>query len=211
MEREFLSEQSQHAIADLRDIRSIMERSTRFLSLSGWSGVWAGCTALVSAGIAWKLIQPYTIYREERPAAGGAALLYPLVLLALLTFAVAFCGAYYFTWRKAHRARQKMWTHPARQLMLQIVIPVAVGGLFCIAFLLQELYQFIVPACLAFYGLALVNGSKYTLGEVRWLGYSELALACIALFVPYYGLGFMAGGFGLLHILYGVVMWNKYG
>ncbi len=208
MEHNTMAEESQHALADIRDIRSIMERSTRFLSLSGWSGIWAGIVALGSAGVAWRMIGRYDVYREVRPA---VAPLFPFLFLAVVAFFVAFCGAYYFTWRKAQASGKKMWTRPARQLMVQIIIPLLVGGMFCLAFLVNGAYAFIAPACLAFYGLALVNGSKYTLGEVRWLGYSELVLSCIALFMPYYGLTFMAAGFGVLHIIYGIVMWNKYG
>ena len=95
--------------------------------------------------------------------------------------------------------------------MMQVAVPVIIGAVFCCSFLYEGLYGYIAPACLAFYGLALINGSKYTLSEVRWLGYSELLLSCVALFVPYYGLVFLAAGFGLLHIIYGIVMRNKYG
>ncbi len=209
MEQQMMAEESLHALADIRDIRSMMERSTRFLSLSGWSGVWAGCTALVSAGIAWQMHLPYFFYRDVRPARWeGVA---PFVLLGAATFLVALVGAYYFTWRKASASGQKMWTRPARELMTQVAIPIIIGGIFCLSFLYEGLYTYLAPACLAFYGLALINGSKYTLTEIRWLGYCELLLGCIALFVPYYGLAFLAAGFGLLHIIYGIVMWNKYG
>jgi hypothetical protein len=193
----------------LQDIRSIMERSSRFLSLSGWSGIWAGCTALGAAVIAYGMLPPWGNYIDYRPSdrqlpVGG------FILLGIVTFLVAFCGAYYFTWRKAKASGQQVWTKASRQLMWQVAVPMAVGGVFCLAFLYYGTMVFIAPACLAFYGLALVSGSKFTLGEIRWLGYCEIALGCIALFVPYYGLAFMAAGFGVLHIVYGAVMWNKY-
>lgn len=203
--------ESLQALNDLRDIRGIMERSTRFLSLSGWSGIWAGCTALVSAAIAWSMDLSYYVRRDAYASNSGFnAIVFRLVLLALLTFIVAFCGAYYFTRRKATAAGQKLWTKSSRLLMWQIAVPMGAGGVFCFAFLYYNTITFIAPACLVFYGLALVNGSKYTLGEIRWLGYSEIILGCIALFIPFYGLAFMATGFGVLHILYGIIMWNKY-
>ena len=203
--------QAEESLQALHDIRGIMERSTRFLSLSGWSGVWAGCTALAGAAIAWSMHLPYAVHREGLGSqAGFDAIVFRLVPLAILTFIVAFCGAYYFTWRKAKVAGQKVWTRAARQLMWQIAVPMGAGGIFCLAFLYYDTIFFIAPACLTFYGIALVNGSKYTLGEVRWLGYCEILLGCISLFVPYYGLAFMACGFGMLHILYGAIMWNKY-
>jgi hypothetical protein len=73
-----------------------------------------------------------------------------------------------------------------------------------------EYYVLIPPACLIFYGLALVNASKYTLGEVRYLGYGQLILGVINIWLPEYGLYFWAAGFGVLHIVYGLVMWYRY-
>lgn len=209
MQAKPFAQESLQALNDLRDIRGIMERSTRFLSLSGWSGIWAGATALLSAFLVWKLDLVYYFHREPL-APGLSGTVFRLLLLGAVTFAVAFAGAFYFTWRKARASGQRIWTSSSRALMLQVAIPMLAGGLFCAACLYYGNAIFITPSCLVFYGLALVSGSKYTLGEVRWLGYSEVILGCIALFVPNYGLGFMAAGFGLLHILYGIIMWNKY-
>ena len=203
------AQESLQALNDLRDIRGIMERSTRFLSLSGWSGIWAGCTALLSACLVWKLDLVYYFHREVLPL-GISSTVVHLFLLGLVTFGVAFAGAFYFTWRKAHAAGQRVWTPSSRALMRQVAVPMLAGGAFCLACLYYGYPIFITPSCLIFYGLALVSGSKYTLGEIRWLGYLEVLLGGIALFVPNYGLGFMAAGFGLLHILYGIIMWNKY-
>jgi len=72
------------------------------------------------------------------------------------------------------------------------------------------MYGMVTPSCLIFYGLALINGSKYTVSEVRYLGYLELVLGIVNLWATRYGLYFWAAGFGVLHILYGIVMWNKY-
>jgi len=71
-------------------------------------------------------------------------------------------------------------------------------------------YELIAPCCLIFYGLALVNGSKYTLGEVKYLGYGQVVLGIMNLWLLGYGLYFWAAGFGILHIIYGTLMWWKY-
>jgi hypothetical protein len=71
-------------------------------------------------------------------------------------------------------------------------------------------YDLIPAASLIFYGLALINGSKYTLGEVRYLGFAQLITGFIALWFVGSGLYFWAFGFGILHIIYGVAMWWKY-
>ena len=84
------------------------------------------------------------------------------------------------------------------------------GGLFIWRLTDFGLYGMVVPACLIFYGLALINASKFTLSEIRYLGYLQLLLGLISLWMIGYGLYFWAAGFGILHILYGVIMWNKY-
>jgi hypothetical protein len=63
---------------------------------------------------------------------------------------------------------------------------------------------------LIFYGLALINASKYTYNDIRYLGISELLIGlCSTLFLGY-GLFFWAAGFGLAHIVYGALMYFKY-
>ena len=84
------------------------------------------------------------------------------------------------------------------------------GAIFAFKFLFDEQVSYVAPTCLAFYGLALINGSKYTLSDIKYLGLLEVALGCICLFIPGYGLLFWAIGFGALHVLYGIIMWNKY-
>ena len=212
------TEQQSESLQALRDIRGIMDRSARFLSLSGWSGIWAGCTALCSAAVAGYLIRQriweyrMMTYRDARPAAWAypSLLLQNLFLLAAATFVIAFAGAFFFTWRKARANGQTIWNSASRRLAYQVALPVAAGGVFCFSFLYYEVPQFIAPACLMFYGLALINGSKYTLHEIRVLGFLEMMLGCICLFAPGWALLFWTAGFGALHILYGIIMWNKY-
>jgi hypothetical protein len=91
-----------------------------------------------------------------------------------------------------------------------MALPLLAGGIFCLGFMQYGHALYLAPACLVFYGLALYNGSKYTLSEIRYLGLLEVLLGVVCLFMPGYGLYFWAAGFGVLHILYGIVMWNKY-
>jgi hypothetical protein len=84
------------------------------------------------------------------------------------------------------------------------------GAVFLFRMLQLAQFDLVAPGCLIFYGLALINGSKYTLGEVKYLGYGNLLLGVINLWYVGYGLHFWAMGFGVLHIVYGIVMWNKY-
>jgi hypothetical protein len=91
-----------------------------------------------------------------------------------------------------------------------MVIPLTVGAIFIVRMMQLGEFELVAPACLIFYGLALVNASKYTLGEIRYLGYGQLALGIMNLWNIGYGLYFWAMGFGVLHIIYGIWMWYKY-
>lgn len=198
-----MKEQQGAPLQTLQDIRDIMERSARFISLSGWSGVWAGASALAGSFIAAKWMGEMAGMTRETAAAR-------FIALALTVLLVALAGGFFFTWRKTRLQGGSVWNSASRRMLLQITIPMATGATFALRLLYdgQELY--VAPVCLAFYGLALINGSKYTLSDIKYLGFTEVLLGCIALFLPAYGLLLWGIGFGAMHILYGIVMWHKY-
>lgn len=208
-----------NSVDTLRDIKSIMERSARFISLSGWSGIWAGCVGLAGAyiGYTW-LYDPTTIefdaYRNIQPDSIGTEDYYiygwKFIGLAIAVLAVALLGGLYFTWNKAKKRGQTLWNAAGRRMLLHMAVPLLAGGIFSFHFLQNGHEFYIAPAMLIFYGLALINGSKYTLSDIKYLGYLELVLGFITLFLPGYGLLFWTLGFGGLHIIYGIIMWNKY-
>ena len=90
------------------------------------------------------------------------------------------------------------------------MIPLTAGGIFIVILLMRGFYDIVAPASLLFYGLALINASKYTLSDVRYLGMCEVVLGLMAAFFAGYGLIFWAMGFGVLHVFYGVSMYIKY-
>ncbi len=204
-------------LAQLTEIRAIMERSSRFLSLSGLAGVGAGVVALVGAGVAHMALQ-----RELGPTgfaalATGAApfeararLLPLLVGLAAVMIAVGLLVAFFFTRRRAALQGVSLWGPAAQRFGLSLLAPLGAGGLFALALYYQGAVGLVVPALLLFYGLALLSASKYTLNEIRGLGYVQVALGLVGLLVPPYGLWLFAAGFGLAHIGYGVLMFNRY-
>ncbi|HEY0272608.1 MAG TPA: hypothetical protein VGC22_05435, partial [Chitinophaga sp.] len=227
----------EQSIQALHDIKRIMERSTRFLSLSGLSGVGAGLTALAGAYVAHLRIAYYNrlaagslraasvfnvndseLYDHQRRAlqasldqAGGTAALWDRLRLELLVLAaavliVAFCIGLYFTWRKASREGASLWDNTSRRMAMNMALSLGTGGLFILGSIYHHYDLTIGPACLVFYGLALINVGKYTVRDVRYLGLTEIALGLINLFffdVMGYSLVFWALGFGVCHILYG--------
>ena len=206
--------QQQDTLQEVKDIRQMMERSSRFISLSGLSGVAAGVFALIAAWIArYGIFKNYYAAYDQRGHFDGDSfdtLKIRLIGLAAAVFAAAFLSAFYFTWKKSNKQGVSLWNHTSRRLLWNMVIPLAAGGLFILGMLQYNDWRFVSPACLIFYGLALVNASKYTLTDIRYLGYCEIIVGLINMQWIGYGLYFWALGFGVLHIIYGVVMWWKY-
>ena len=206
-----MAEQNQHLDA-LQDIRKMMQRSSRFISLSGLSGIAAGVWALIGAYFAYDWIFEYYQGYADRGYTneGFHKLKWNLFLLAAAVIGLAVVSALYFTWRRAGKNKLPLWDHTSKQLVINTAIPLIAGGLFIIAMLQYSEWRFVAPACLVFYGLALVNGSKYTLSDIRYLGFLEIMLGLINTQFIGYGLYFWAIGFGVLHIIYGFAMWWKY-
>jgi hypothetical protein len=201
-------------LRDVKDIRQMMERSSKFISLSGLSGVAAGVSALAGAAIARYVFfeRYYKGYnaRGTFDSADYATLRIQLILLAAAVFGVAFLSAFYFTWKKSAKQGLAIWNSASRRLFWNMIIPLFAGGFFILGMLQHNEWRFVTPACLMFYGLALVNASKYTLSDIRYLGFCEIILGIISLQFVGYSLYFWALGFGVLHILYGISMWWKY-
>ncbi len=201
------------SLQDIQDIRRIMEKSSRFVSLSGLSGVAAGICGLIGAAVAYSVLNNYYGSYNSRGFFSGddfSRLKIKLVGLALLVFIGAFSLAFYFTWQKAKKQGIPLWGYTSKRLAWNMIIPLAAGACFIIGMLRYDIWLFVAPASLVFYGLALVNASKYTLDDIRYLGYAEIGLGLINIYFPGYGLYFWAMGFGVLHIIYGIVMWNRY-
>lgn len=202
----------QEYIRDLTEIRSMMERSAKFLSLTGWSGIMAGIYALAGAYIAWKLFSfnpDDVIYQSTgRQVISGNGL--NLILLALVILVLAIGTAIFLSYRKSKRNGERLWNSAGRRLVINMAIPLGTGGLFILILLLKGLAGLIVPVTLIFYGLALLNASKFTYEEVKYLGIIEIILGLAASYFVGYGLLLWAIGFGVMHIIYGIFMHLKY-
>lgn len=204
-----------HHLDQLAEIRSIMQRSTRFLSLSGLSGVVIGIIALIGAGVGyWFLLtDPSKEYVESAFNLRGP-LTYEtirfLLLDALIVLVLSFATAFLFTWRQASKTGEHLFDPIALKLAANMLIPLVAGGVFCLILVWYKMFILVTPLTLLFYGLALMNASKYTLPEIWWLGLCELILGLAATIIIGESLLFWAIGFGVLHIVYGLVMYYRY-
>lgn len=208
-------EKQQEPLETLSEIRSMMERSTRFISLNGLSGVFAGVFALMGAAAAWFYLNSGgdKLYYENAILENGKANIsfYTfvftdafLVLFASITVAVS------LSVRKARKNGYRIWDNSARRLLINMITPLAGGGIFCLILIYHGQVGLVAPATLIFYGLALVNASKYTIHDIRYLGITEMIIGLLASVWIGYGLLFWAIGFGIVHIFYGIVMYLKY-
>jgi hypothetical protein len=200
--------------SDLSHIKTMMERSSRFISLSGLSGVSAGTVALLGAYISLPYVKGEEDFRikalDENLNVFTLLFNNYLFWIAAGTFLVALVSAFLFTWRKSKNQGIKMWGLSSKNLMLAVCVPMAAGALLLFRLLSYGTFGLVAPVCLIFYGLGLINASKYTFGEIKILGYLELILGLVSMYFMGYGLYFWALGFGVLHIVYGLYMWFKY-
>lgn len=190
----------------LTEIKQLMERSSRFISLSGLSGVMAGVYAIAGALAAYYYVYGRSAGREGYQENDSTFLLADAALVLILAVGTGI----FLTTRKARKDGNSLLDAAAKKLIINLCIPLFTGGVFCLALIYHNNWFFVVPSMLVFYGLALVHASKYTRDDVRSLGVSEIALGLISLFVVGYGLVFWTLGFGVLHIIYGTYMYYKY-
>jgi len=209
---------------ELLSIRTMMERSSKFISLSGLSGVMAGIYALAGAFAAYRIIyrpagvfgyRDFVIPNENHD---GYPLLHSflspvvlnLILIAVAVLLASIITCYILTSQKAKKHGQAMWGKTSRTLLFTMAVPLVTGGLLILILISRGYLGVVAPACLAFYGLALVSASAYTFTDIKYLGLCEIALGIIAAILPGYGLLFWAIGFGVLHIVYGSLLYTKY-
>jgi hypothetical protein len=200
---------------DLQAIRDIMERSSKFLSLSGLSGIFAGVCAVVGAAIAWFLILvpgqvQYSEFISNEGVISTSGIGFNLALVALLVLVFAFLGTVYFSIRRARKAGQQLWNHSTKRLLFHLMIPLVSGGILILILASRNNLELVVPVMLIFYGLSLVNAGKFTFGEIHYLGLTEIVLGILAGVFINYGLLFWTIGFGLMHIIYGTVMYYRH-
>lgn len=206
---------TEESLQQLQHIRNMMERSSRFISLSGLSGVFAGFFALAGAAafhifLNKELNYGYTDFAKNVPVNISLGLRQFVLLDATVVAVLSLLFAFFFTMRNAKSKGQPIWDSTAKRMLVNLAIPLVAGGIYSLVLLNYGWFGLIAPTTLIFYGLALLNASKYTLDEIRWLGISEVVLGLIGCFFIGYGITLWAIGFGVLHIIYGLLMYSKY-
>jgi hypothetical protein len=201
---------------ELKEIREMMQKSTRFISLSGLSGVFAGIYALIGAYMAYRYLLHTTVMElfltNKDECLGCLINSYTITLIgiALVVLILSISTSVLLTYRNAQKNNEKVFSPTAIRMAINVLIPLVVGGIFCMILLRYGLVGLLAPTTLIFYGLALINGSNYTLKDIRYLGYLEIFIGIVAMLDIGHGLLYWSIGFGLLHIVYGAYMYFKY-
>lgn len=207
--------ESNKYLEDITEIKNIMNRSSRFISLSGLSGVLAGVYALIGAALAYVRLKTVSSANYEglsgrSSSLWGTDVIRDLSLIAIAVVVLAAVTGFLMTLRKSKKSGEKIWDTTSKRLVINFFIPLVAGGIFCLVLIQYGLPGLVAPATLIFYGLACINASKYTMGDVRYMGLAFLLIGLISTQFIGYGLYFWALGFGIFHILYGSMMYFKY-
>lgn len=198
--------EKQKYIEDIEAIKDMMDRSSKFISLSGLSGVLAGTFALIAAYLAYSTVYGGQDYMEYRKAVLTTGSLSRLLAIATTTIVLSVGCGVFLTTRKARKMNQSIFDKQAKLMLINLAIPLVAGGVLCLILLLKGGVALVAPLTLIFYGLALVNASKYAVDAMRTLGLIEIGLGLLACWFLGYGLIFWAIGFGVMHIIYGIFM-----
>jgi hypothetical protein len=196
---------------DLASIRNMMEKSVKFISLSGLSGVLAGIYALLGAVAAYyAAYYPNSPFGYRQLSINEPTVLFKLIGIATIVLVASISTGIWLSSRAAKKLGVQLWSPSGKLLVMKMAIPLVTGGLFILIMLWTQHFGLAAPSCLIFYGLALINASSNTVDEIRYLGFSEIILGLLCALYPGFGLVFWSIGFGVLHIVYGAIMYNKY-
>ncbi len=201
-------------LEDLSEIRLMMERASKFISLSGLSGVLAGIFAIIGATIAFWYLNIFLPQAQYPLIFKTLSLKYDgilfLLLLSFLIFVLAFLAGIFFTTRNSRKKNLPLWDQSSKKVLVNLFIPLIPGALFVLYLIFNDFYLLIIPSSLIFYGLSLINAGHFTFSDIKYLGFIEIFLGLISLIFSSWGLIIWTIGFGAMHIVYGVFMFYKY-
>ena len=200
---------SEEYFNDLHQIRTMMERSTKFLSLAGWSGIVAGVLGL-AAGVLVMQLSGRTGSNALLAADFSLPLAQQFLAVAAITLLTAVVAVLWFSLRKAHKLGQSVWNAAARRLLVNMAIPLTVGGILVFILIFHGATGLVPGAMLMFYGAAMLNAGNFTFGEIRYMGIAEMGLGLLAAAFTQWSLLFWVVGFGALHIVYGIYLHLRY-
>ena len=190
------------AVQDLAEIRHLMESSSRYLSLSGWAGIWAGLFALIGSFIGYTKIQSgYRMYHSD--------LIFELLPLAIAVLILSVLVGVFTSHRKAKRDNNALFNSASKKLIFKFGSILIIGGLFGLLLIYRGMFDLVGASTLLFYGLAILSVHHLTYSSVKYLGYYFVLLGLISMANPGWGIYLWPLGFGIGHIVYGILFLTK--
>ena len=183
------------AMDNLRYIRETMERSASFTHVSGLGGVLMGIVALAASVLA---------VRTDSSAEWLTLWFCAAALsLSLATLMMA---------RKSRAEGMTLLTGPGRKFTWNVIPPLAAGGVLTLALVQAGSFGILPGVWLLMYGTSIVTGGSYSVRPVPLMGAAFMLVGAAAFLSPAsWGNAYMAGGFGGLHIAFGILIWRKHG
>jgi hypothetical protein len=183
------------AMDNLRFIRETMERAGSFTALSGWGQVVIGITALLASWLASRQVSP----ENWLATWSGAAVV--SILMGVLTTAM-----------KARTARMPMLSGPGRKFMLSLAPPLAAGAVLTVVLFRAEMVGLLPGVWMLLYGAGIITAGAFSVSAVPVMGLCFMVFGAAALVSPVgWGDGWMAAGFGGLHVVFGTLIARRYG
>ncbi|MGV0831414.1 hypothetical protein ACTS9D_04165 [Empedobacter brevis] len=204
---------SNNPVESLNEIKSMMQRSSKFTSISGWSGIWVGVVGMLSAIIAYFLILKDALqfnYRGDLTSVVRNNLELKLLILGAITLIVACVGGFFFMTRKSAKDGVRFINLVTKRILRKFLFVLIVGGIMSLIFIKNFSFAYVAPTTLLFYGLALYTVERDTIVEIKYLALCEIILGLLAFYFIYNGLLFWCIGFGALHVIFGIWMVRKY-
>jgi hypothetical protein len=182
-----------------------------FIAQRTYREFWPGCMRLIGAAAAYFMVH-YPLsplnYRQESMRDGGIVIKLLSIAIALV-LALSLITGYVLANRKANKQGVQVWNSTSKRLVINLAIPLVTGRIVYSHFIMERTLWGGCTCLPCFYGLALLNASANLFDEIRYLGYCEIGLGLICAASGLW-FTFLGAGFGVLHVLYGTLMYKKY-
>ncbi|MFK8060597.1 MAG: hypothetical protein AB8B78_10950 [Polaribacter sp.] len=188
-------------LRDISEIKTLMSKSSKFISLSGLSGILAGVYSLLGAGYYF-----FGIKSED----DFSSSIIPITVIVLIVFFATTITTVFFTSKRSKITGEKIWGDSTKNLIVSFSTTFYIGVICILILYFKEEYTYLLALLILFYGIAIINASRHTNVIIQPLGFIEVVIGLLCIIYPEFSLWFCILGFGIIHIIYGSIFYFKY-